>query len=472
MMIRTFLDANFLLQTDTAVELFRRHAERLPIADYHTRLNADLIAANEPIANLTALWIEPDAAKWRLMRAAGLTEDYITGNRPPYDKFERWAEILPQAMRHPIYHQAHMELNRVFGIQETLKPSNARDIYESCTAKLQTPEYLPQAILRRLRVETLATTDDPADTLEGHLALREQATTADDLRVLPTWAPSAVLDLRDAERYNAYLDRLGAAADVSIVGYGDLLDALRRRHKAFGEAGCVATLHRLAAFPDAPGADDAEVADAALRKVREGGAPTDDECRSFRAMLLHDLAAMDAEEGRVQMFHVGALYDLNPRIGKKSGPDAGFDAPSDRPTAAQMARFFAQLDAEGNLAQTIVSCYSPSESQAVAGVAACFADRGVRMHYAPAWWHIGRPAFMEAQLDVLSAEGLVAQSVGFASGARTLLAPVRHEYFRRVVCDVFGREVERGLLPAGDLSTIKRTIENLCSTNARRLMDC
>ena len=469
-MIRSFLDANFLLRTDTAVELFRRHAEKLPIADYYTRLRADLIAANQPLDNLTALWIEPDPVKWRLMRAAGVPEDYISGTRSPYEKFEKWAEILPQSMRHPLYHQAHMELNRVFGIGETLKPSNARDIYESCTAKLQTPEYFPQAILRRLRIETLATTDDPADNLDAHLTLREQAGT-DALRILPTWAPDRVFDLCDAERYNAYLDRLSATADVSISTYNDLLAALRRRHKAFGEAGCLLTLHRLVAFPDAPTADDVQAADDALRKVREGDAPTVDECRSFCAVLLRDLAAMDAEAGRVQMFHVGALRDLNPRIGKKAGADAGFDAPADCPTAEQMARFFAQLDADGALPETIVCCANAADAPSVAGVAACFAGRGLRMHCVPAWWHLDSPALLRTQLDLLAAVGPSAASVGFASGARTLLAPVRHEYFRRVVCDVFGREVEEGLLPAGDLSTVKRTIENLCSTNARRLMD-
>ena len=425
-MIRSFLDANFLLRTDTAVELYRRHAEKLPVADYHTRLRADLIAANEPVADLTTLWLDTDPDKWRLMRAGGVSEDYISGNRTPYEKFEKWAEILPQAMRHPIYHQAHMELNRVFGIGETLKPSNARDIYESCTAKLQTPEYLPQAILRRLRIETLATTDDPADSLNAHLALRETGG-ADALRIIPTWAPDRVLDLRHPEHYNLYLDQLAATSDTVISTYNDLLTALRRRHKAFGEAGCVATLHRLTTFPDAPSADDVQAAHEALRKVREGGEPTADECLSFRAVLLRDLAEMDAEAGRVQMFHVGALRDLHPRLYKKIGPDAGFDAPTDRPTAEQMAHFFARLDTDGAL---------------------------------------------ETHLDVMTTEGLVAQSVGFASGARTLLAPVRHEYFRRVICDVFGREVEQGLLPHGDLATVKRTIENICSTNARRLMNC
>ena len=271
-MIRSFLDANFLLRTDTAVELYRRHAEKLPVADYHTRLRADLIAANEPVADLTTLWLDSDPDKWRLMRAGGVSEDYISGNRTPYEKFEKWAEILPQAMRHPIYHQAHMELNRVFGIGETLKPSNARDIYESCTAKLQTPEYLPQAILRRLRIETLATTDDPADSLNAHLALRETGG-VDALRIIPTWAPDRVLDLRHPEHYNLYLDQLAAASDTVISTYNDLLTALRRRHKAFGEAGCVATLHRLTTFPDAPSADDVQAAHEALRKVREGGEP-------------------------------------------------------------------------------------------------------------------------------------------------------------------------------------------------------
>ncbi len=470
-MIRSFLDANFLLRTDTAVELFRRHAEKSPIADYHTLLRADLIAANEPVADLTSLWLDADPAKWRLMRAGGVSEDYISGNRTPYEKFEKWAEILPQAMRHPIYHQAHMELNRVFGIGETLKPSNARDIYESCTAKLQTPEYLPQAILRRLRIETLATTDDPADSLDAHLALREAAGT-DGLRALPTWCPDRVLDLRNAEHYNAYLDRLAAAADTSITTYKDLLTALRRRHKAFGEAGCVATLHRIVTFPDAPSTDDTQAAHEALRKVREGGEPTADECLSFRAVLLRDLAEMDTDAERVQMFHVGTLRDLHPRLYKKTGPDAGFNAPADRPTAESMARFFARLDADGVLPQTIISCDPIADAPSVAGVAACFAGRGVRMHYTPAGWHIGRPEALEAHLNVMTAEGLVAQSIGFASGARTLLAPVRHEYFRRVICDVFGREVEQGLLPHGDLSTVKRTIENICSTNARRLMNC
>ena len=336
-MIRSFLDANFLLRTDTAVELYRRHAEKLPVADYHTRLRADLIAANEPVADLTTLWLDTDPDKWRLMRAGGVSEDYISGNRTPYEKFEKWAEILPQAMRHPIYHQAHMELNRVFGIGETLKPSNARDIYESCTAKLQTPEYLPQAILRRLRIETLATTDDPADSLNAHLALRETGG-VDALRIIPTWAPDRVLDLRHPEHYNLYLDQLAAASDTVISTYNDLLTALRRRHKALGEAGCVATLHRLTTFPDAPSADDVQAAHEALRKVREGGEPTADECLSFRAVLLRDLAEMDAEAERVQMFHVGALRDLHPRLYKKIGPDAGFDAPTDRPTAPYRRR--------------------------------------------------------------------------------------------------------------------------------------
>lgn len=470
-MIRSFLDANFLLRTDTAVELYRRHAEKLPVADYHTHLRADLIAADEPVADLTALWIEPDPAKWRLMRAGGVPEDFITGNRPPYEKFEKWAEILPQATRHPLYHQAHMELNHVFGIGEMLKPSNARDIYETCTAKLRTPEYLPQAILRRLRIETLATTDDPADSLDAHLALREAGGGADALRVLPTWAPDRVLNLRNAERYNAYLDRLAAAADTSISSYSDLLTALRRRHKAFGEAGCVATLHRLVTFPDTPSADTTQQAHETLRKVREGGEPTADECSDFRAVLLRDLAEMDAEAERVQIFHVGTLSDLHPRLYKKIGPDAGFDAPADRPTAEPMARFFARLDADGALPSTIISCDNAADAPSVAGVAASFAGRGARMQYVPAWWHIGCPAVLEAQIDLLSNTGPIAQSVGFATGARTLLAPVRHEYFRRVVCDVFGREVEQGLLPHSDLATVKRTIEYLCSTNARRLMD-
>ena len=251
-MIRSFLDANFLLRTDTAVELYRRHAEKLPVADYHTRLRADLIAANEPVADLTTLWLDTDPDKWRLMRAGGVSEDYISGNRTPYEKFEKWAEILPQAMRHPIYHQAHMELNRVFGIGETLKPSNARDIYESCTAKLQTPEYLPQAILRRLRIETLATTDDPADSLNAHLALRETGG-VDALRIIPTWAPDRVLDLRHPEHYNLYLDQLAAASDTVISTYNDLLTALRRRHKAFGvRCARVANRQRTSALASVP----------------------------------------------------------------------------------------------------------------------------------------------------------------------------------------------------------------------------
>ena len=234
----------------------------------------------------------------------------------------------------------------------------------------------------------------------------------------------------------------------------------------------MATLHRLTTFPDAPSADDVQAAHEALRKVREGGEPTADECLSFRAVLLRDLAEMDAEAGRMQMFHVGTLRDLHPRLYKKIGPDAGFDAPTDRPTAEQMARFFARLDADGALPETIVSCDRLSDAPSVAGVAACFAGRGLRVQYAPAGWHIGRPGSLETHLDVMTTEGLVAQSVGIASGARTLLAPVRHEYFRRVICDVFGREVEQGLLPHGDLATVKRTIENICSTNARRLMNC
>ena len=465
MMRRTFLDANFLLQTDTAAELFRKHAEKLPIIDYHCHLDPKMIARNYQFADLTEIWLDGDHYKWRAMRANGVPEEYITCNNPSYEKFEKWAETIPYTMRNPLYHWTHMELNRIFGIQETLKLSNARHIYEECTAKLQTPEYRPQAIMRRMRVEVVATTDDPADTLEYHREIRENSF---GVKVLPAWRPDKAMAIGNPKAYNEYLDKLSAAADQTIGTYKELVDALQKRHDYFEREGCTLSDHGLTTFYADP-YTDAEV-ETIFGKVRAGQTVGKDEHDRFCSALLYDLAVMDCRSGWVQQFHIGAIRNNNARMFKKIGPDTGFDSIDDVTVAVPMNRFFSRLDEEEHLAKTIVYNLNPRDNDLIVTNLYNFNDGSVpgKMQYGAAWWFLDQYKGIENQLNSLSSLGLLSRFVGMLTDSRSFLSYPRHEYFRRILCNIIGNEIERGQLPASEFSFINQMVEDICYYNAKR----
>jgi len=463
--MKGFLDTNFLLQTDTARTLYRKHAEKMPVIDYHCHLDPKMIARNYQFTDLTEIWLGGDHYKWRAMRANGVPEEYITGDRPSYEKFIKWAETVPYTMRNPLYHWTHLELSRIFGIHEILSSSNARDIFENCTAKLQTPEYRPQAIMKRMRVEVVATTDDPADSLEYHREIRESDFS---VKVLPAWRPDKAMAIDNPATYNDYLTRLEAASGMSISSYDDLLNALQRRHDFFDQEGCNLSDHGLNTFYAEPYTDN-EIRQIFL-KVRSGIIPAFEETCQFRSAMLYELAVMDYQSGWVQQFHIGALRNNNVRMYKKLGPDTGYDSMDDCVVAMPMNRFFSRLEEDGRLAKTIVYNLNPRDNELMVTSIYNFNDGSVpgKMQFGSGWWFLDQLTGMENHLNALSALGLLSRFVGMLTDSRSFLSYPRHEYFRRLLCNMIGNDIENGLLPVSEITFIGQMIEDICYYNAKR----
>lgn len=463
--MKNFLDKDFLLHSDTARMLYHEHAAKQPIIDYHCHLVPQMIADNYQFADLTEIWLGGDHYKWRAMRANGIPEEYITGNKPAYEKFEKWAETMPYTMRNPLYHWTHLELSRIFGVDKILKPETAREIYEECTAKLQTPEFRARAIMERMNVELVCTTDDPADSLEYHIAIRKSGF---KVKVLPTWRPDKAMTIDNAEVYNKYLAQLEKAADMSISTYADLLAALEKRHKFFEEQGCGLSDHGLTTFCADP-YTDAEI-NAIFAKVRSGKNPTAEEDRKFRSAMLYDLAVMDAKSNWVQQFHIGAIRNNNTKMFRQLGPDTGYDAIGDYEIATAMNRLLDRLNSDGVLAKTILYNLNPRDNELMVTNAYNFNDGSVagKMQYGSGWWFLDQLDGMEKQINALSALGLLSRFVGMLTDSRSFLSYPRHEYFRRLLCNLIGRDVENGELPASELPFIKQMVEDISYFNAKK----
>ena len=463
--MKSFLDADFLLQNDTARTLYRKHADKMPIIDYHCHLDPKMIARNYQFTDLTEIWLGGDHYKWRAMRANGIPEEYITGSRSSYEKFEKWAETLPYTMRNPLYHWTHLELSRIFGIHDVLKLSNARDIFENCTAKLQTPEFRPQAIMKRMRVEAIGTTDDPVDTLEYHREIRESSFS---VKVLPAWRPDKAIAIDNPLTYNDYLTKLEEASGMSISTYDDLLDALQRRHDFFAQEGCNLSDHGMSTFYADP-YTESEIRLIFL-KVRAGTTPTAEETDKFRSAMLYELAVMDHRSNWVQQFHLGAIRNNNARMYKKIGPDTGYDSIDDCVVAAPMNRFFSRLDEAGHLAKTIVYNLNPRDNELLVSSIYNFNDGSFpgKMQFGSGWWFLDQLTGMENQLNALSNLGLLSRFVGMLTDSRSFLSYPRHEYFRRLLCNMIGNDIEKGLLPVSEITFIGQMIEDICYYNAKR----
>lgn len=463
--MKTFMDSNFLLLSDTAQQLYHEHAAKMPIIDYHCHLIPQQIADNYQFADLTEIWLGGDHYKWRAMRANGVPEEYITGDKPAYEKFEKWADTLQHAMRNPLYHWTHLELSRIFGVDKVLNPATAREIYDECTAKLQTPEFRAQAIMERMNVEVVCTTDDPIDDLKYHAAIRQGSLKT---KVLPTWRPDKAMAIDNTEAYNEYLTKLEAAADMSILSYKDLVAALQKRHDYFAAEGCVLSDHGLTAFIYVP-YTDAEI-EAIFMKARMNKELTTEEVDKFRSAILHDLAVMNARKGWVQQFHIGATRNNNARMFKKLGADTGYDAIGDFEVAAPMSRFLSRLDEEGELAKSIFYNLNPRDNELIVTTIYSFNDGTVpgKMQYGSGWWFLDQIHGMERQLNALSDLGLLSRFVGMLTDSRSFLSYPRHEYFRRILCNLLGREVEDGLLPASELPFIGKMVEDISYNNAKQ----
>lgn len=463
--MKTFLDSNFLLQSDTAQKLYHEHAAKMPIIDYHCHLIPQQIADNYQFADLTEIWLGGDHYKWRAMRANGVPEAYITGDKPAYEKFEKWAGTMQHAMRNPLYHWTHLELSRIFGIDKVLNPQTAREIYDECTAKLQTPEFRAQAIMERMNVKVVCTTDDPIDSLEHHIATRNAPLTT---KVLPTWRPDKAMAVENVTTYNEYLTKLEAASNVTILTFKDLLDALQKRHDYFAAQGCTVSDHGLTTFYAEP-YTHAEI-EAIFLKARMQKDLTALEIDKFRSAMLYEMAVMDARSNWVQQFHIGATRNNNTRMFKQLGPDTGYDAIADVEVAVPLSRFLARLDEEGALGKSIFYNLNPRDNELMVTTIYSFNDGTVpgKMQYGSGWWFLDQIHGMENQMNALSDLGLLSRFVGMLTDSRSFLSYPRHEYFRRILCNMLGREVENGELPASELPFIGKMVEDISYNNAKQ----
>lgn len=463
--MKTFLDNDFLLQSDTARQLYHEHAAKMPIIDYHCHLIPQQIAENYQFADLTEIWLGGDHYKWRAMRANGVPEDYITGDKPTYEKFEKWADTLQHAMRNPLYHWTHLELSRIFGVDKVLNPSTAREIYDTCTAKLQTPEFHAQAIMERMNVEVVCTTDDPIDSLEYHAAIRQGSLKT---KVLPTWRPDKAMAVEDTAAYNEYLTKLEAVTNLTILSYKDLLKALQMRHDYFESQGCRLSDHGLTTFVTEP-YTDGEI-ETIFMKARMRKDLSGEEVAKFRSAILYDLAVMNANSNWVQQFHIGATRNNNVRMFKRLGPDTGYDAIADSEVAVPLSRFLSRLDEEGVLAKSIFYNLNPRDNEVIVTTIYSFNDGTVpgKMQYGAGWWFLDQIHGMEKQMNALSDLGLLSRFVGMLTDSRSFLSYPRHEYFRRILCNMLGKEVENGELPASELPFIGKMVEDISYNNAKQ----
>jgi len=461
--MKSFLDDNFLLQSAVAEELYHVYAKDLPIIDYHNHLPPDQVANNYQFKNLTEVWLQGDHYKWRAMRANGISEQLITGNASDKDKFKAWAATVPFTMRNPLYHWTHLELQRYFGIHELLNENNAEKIYAACSEQLQDSQFQVQGLLNQMKVEVICTTDDPIDSLEYH---QSYAKNSSSFQMFPAFRPDKAMSPENATAFNAYVDKLAAIVDLDISNFQSYIDALKSRHDFFAEKGCCISDHGLSHLY-AEDFTEAEVS-TIFDKIRNQQAITETEIAKFKSAMLQYFADWDHEKGWVQQFHVGAFRNTNTRSLALLGPDTGFDSIGDYKQGESLVKFLDRMAGRDQLTKTIIYNLNPADNDLFAAMIGNFNDGSVagKMQYGSAWWYHDQKEGMTKQINTLSNIGLISRFVGMLTDSRSFLSFPRHEYFRRILCNIFAVDVNNGELPH-DLPWIGKLIQDICYYNAK-----
>lgn len=463
--VKPFMDANFLLTTETAQHLYHNHASKMPIIDYHCHLSPKMIAEDYRFKTITELWLGGDHYKWRAMRANGVNEKYITGDASDWEKFQKWAETVPYTFRNPLYHWTHLELRTAFGITETLNPESARRIYDVCNAKLAEEGMSARGLMKHYRVEVVCTTDDPIDSLEYHRSIRESGF---EVKVLPTWRPDKAMAVNDSAAYKKYISQLGEVSGIQIQTYAQLLQALQARHDFFASEGCKVADHGVSAFPWAA-CTEAE-ATTLFAKVISGNELTSEEVAKLQTAILLELCRMNHAKGWVQQLHFGPMRNVNSRMFRQLGPDTGFDTIGDYSNGQALARFLDALNVDDKLAKTILYNINPGENAVIGAMAANFQD-GItpgKIQFGSGWWFNDQIDGMEQQMNTLSLQGLLSRFVGMLTDSRSFVSYPRHEYFRRILCNLVGKDVQEGLIPACEMARVEAMIEDICYKNAKQ----
>ena len=461
--MKKFLDDNFLLENKTAERLYHEHAKNMPVIDYHCHLSPSEIAEDKIFKNITRIWLNGDHYKWRAMRANGIPEQFITGDASDIDKFKKWAETVPNTLRNPLYHWTHLELDRYFGIKKLLNPGTAMEIYNETSEKLSSAEFSVRNLLRKMKVEVVCTTDDPADSLEFHNKIRNDGF---EIKVLPAWRPDKSMAVENPDFYNKYLDHLASVSEINIDNFQSLLDALQKRHDFFHKQGCRLSDHGLETFYAEP-FTDSEIA-VIFKRIRSGNFLTLDEILKFKSAMLIIFGEMDYAKNWTQQFHIGAIRNNNSRMFKILGPDTGFDSIGDFEIAKPMSIFFDRLDNKNMLAKTIVYNLNPRDNELLISMVYNYNDGTVpgKMQYGSGWWFLDQKDGIVKQLNALSNMGLLSRFVGMLTDSRSFLSYPRHEYFRRILCNLIGKDAENGELP-NESEHLGKMVKNICYYNAR-----
>lgn len=461
--MKQFLDENFLLTNATAQRLYHEYAQDMPVIDYHNHLPPNEVADDINFENITKVWLNGDHYKWRAMRANGVDESYITGNKPDREKFNAWAETVPYTMRNPLYHWTHLELQRYFGITKLLNAGSAGKIYDQSTEMLQAKEFSVRGLLKKMNVKLICTTDDPVDNLEFHQRIKKENLT---LKVLPAFRPDKAMNVDDANSFNNYLSLLEQTSDISISSFNDYLAALKKRHEFFVANGCQVSDHGLEEIY----AEDYTATEIVgiFAKIRSGGPLSLEENRKFKSAMLITFAEWDHEKGFVQQYHLGALRNNNSRMLGKLGPDTGWDSIGDFSQARSLSKFLNKLDKDNRLAKTIIYNLNPADNELFATMIGNFNDGSIagKIQWGSSWWFLDQKDGMTKQINTLSNMGLLSRFIGMLTDSRSFLSFPRHEYFRRILCNLFGEEIENGELP-GDINWTGKLIQDICFHNAK-----
>ena len=460
--MKAFLDQDFLLQSPTAQTLYHQYAAAMPIIDYHNHLVPQQIADDHQFENITQAWLYGDHYKWRAMRAHGVDEKYITGNASDEEKFMKWAETVPYTMRNPLYHWTHLELQRYFGVTEVLNSASAKRIYDQCAALLKTPEYSVKNLLLKMNVKVLCTTDDPIDDLGYHKQIKASGFA---IKVLPTFRPDKAMAVDDIATFNAYVKSLAQVVGYGIQDLSTYKKAIGERHDYFHACGGRLSDHGLEHIY-AEDYTEEQIAKI-FGQLISGANVSDHEKWQFKSAMLVYFAHLDHAKGWTQQFHLGALRNNNARLLGSLGPDTGFDSIGDFEQAKPLSKFLNHLDSTNQLAKTILYNLNPGDNELLATMTGNFQDGTIvgKMQFGSGWWFLDQKDGMERQINALSNMGLLSHFVGMLTDSRSFLSFPRHEYFRRILCNLMGQDVENGELPA-DMEWLGKLVKDISYTNA------